>query len=187
MATDRCGVHHGAPGGPQSWFLFLLCSRAKTLLLLVWGGPCEGTVGRIGKTRGRHRCSEGSENEAFYSVSLINFAAPFFSKNPLLFFEIVLLPLWLASGGIFGISECPVLGLEHYKTRLKPPPLGSPGVACLERLFGHLGSSDSLVWGVFCVGWGGLRFYPCFIDAFLKSGAGSTSFVRFVFFKASLI
>ena len=177
----------GSPGGPKSWFLFLLCSRAKTPLLLVWGGSCHQTVGRIGKTRGRHRCSEGSENEAFYSVSLIHFAAPFFSKNPLLFFEIVLLPLWLASGGICASKECPVLGLAHYKTRLKHPPLGSPGVACFISFFGHLGSSDSLVWGVFCVGWGGLRFYPCFIDAFLKSGAGTTSFVRFVFFKASLI
>ena len=70
----------------------------QTLLLLVWGTPCEGTVVGIGETRGRHGCLEGSQNEVFYSGAIVFQPLRAARKCVLVFYEIVLLSVWLASG-----------------------------------------------------------------------------------------
>ena len=94
------------PGGPQSSFWFLLFFPMKTPLLLVLGTPCEPPSVGIGKTRGRHRCLEGSQNEVFYPWAITFQPLRGARKCVLVFYEIVLLSVWLASGATFAFPRC---------------------------------------------------------------------------------
>ena len=75
-------------GGPQSSFWFLLLVPMKTLLWLVWGPPCEPPDVGIGKTRGRHRCPEGSSDEVFYPSTVAFEPRPKNRKCVVCFLEI---------------------------------------------------------------------------------------------------
>ena len=161
----------------------------QTLLLLVWGTPCEGTVVGIGETRGRHRCLEGSQNEVFYSGAIVFQPLRAARKCVLVFYNIGLLSLWLASGAIFAFPKCSLfrldaktLGFLCFVSSL----LGSSGGRCLVQLFCHFGPSDSSVWGGSCVCWAGRRFHLGIIAYFPKMRTFYTSFVVFGFLKRCL-
>ena len=108
MATDGCGsLLELSVGGLLSMVVFVfVCFPMKTPLLLVWGTPCEPPSVGIGKTRARHRCLEGSQNDVFY-LWAITFQPPRGARKcVLVFYEIVLLSVWLASGATFAFPRC---------------------------------------------------------------------------------